>query len=163
MDNDETRKKNKWFSNIFESLNSLGLEEVNDPERQWHCPACRGGVGAIDWYRGMQPILAHAKTIRTKRVKVHRKLAEILEEELRRRGAACVISEEMFGKWKGLRETVNDQEIVWPPMVIIQNTLLDQDENEQVCTISFGFICFRQIDMENMHLECHRNLVLLCF
>jgi len=127
----ETRKKNKWFKSFFESLDNLTLEEVNDPERQWHCPACRGGVGAIDWYSGMQPILAHAKTIRSKRVRVHRELAEVLEEELKRRGAACLNADEMFGKWKGLRETVNDQEIVWPPMVIIQNTLLDQDENEQ--------------------------------
>jgi len=127
----ETLKKNKWFKIFFESLDSLSIDEMNDPERQWHCPACRGGVGAIDWYRGMQPIVAHAKSIRSKRVKLHRKLAEILEEELGRRGAACVIAEEMFGKWKGLRETVNDQEIIWPPMVIIQNTLLDQDENEK--------------------------------
>merc|ERR1711915_136334 len=63
--------------------------------------------------------------------KVHSKLAEVLEEELARRGSACVIAEEMFGKWKGLGETVNDQEIVWPPMVIIQNTHPDQDENEK--------------------------------
>ncbi|GLJ47297.1 hypothetical protein SUGI_0998730 [Cryptomeria japonica] len=126
----ETKKKNKWFKSFFESLDSLSIEQINEPERQWHCPACQGGVGAIDWYRGMQPILTHAKTVRSKRVKLHRKLAEVLEEELNRRGAHA-ISEEMFGKWKGLRETVNDREIVWPPIVIIQNTILDQDENEQ--------------------------------
>ena len=80
----ETRKKNKWFKSFFESLDNLNLEEVNDPERQWHFPACRGGVGAIDWYSGMQPILSHAKTIRSKRVKVHRELAQVLEEELKR-------------------------------------------------------------------------------
>ncbi|KAH9299221.1 hypothetical protein KI387_030903, partial [Taxus chinensis] len=128
--NHETLKKIKWFKSFFESLDSLTIEQINEPERQWHCPACQGGVGAIDWYRGMQPILTHAKTIRSKRVKLHRKLAEVLEEELRRRGAYA-ISEEMFGKWKGLRETVNDREIVWPPIVIIQNTLLDQDDNER--------------------------------
>ena len=65
----------------------------------------------------------------------------------------------MFGKWKGLRETVNDQEIVWPPMVIIQNTLLDQDENEQVCTISLRFISSRHADVDNLYLECHKNLM----
>jgi hypothetical protein len=89
----------------------------------------------------MQPILAHTKTIRSKRVKLHRKLAEVLEDELGRRGTACVIAEEIFGKWKGLQETVIDQEIVWPPMVIIQNTLLEHDENEQVCYLSFRSIC----------------------
>eukprot|EP01018_Ginkgo_biloba_P035339 Gb_06157 [translate_table: standard] len=126
-----TLKNNKWFKSFFQSLDGLTVDEINEPERQWHCPACKGGVGAIDWYRGMQPILAHAKTKRSKRVKLHRKLAELLEEELRRRGAACVIAEEMFGKWKGLRDTVNNQEIVWPPIVIIQNTILDQGDCEQ--------------------------------
>eukprot|EP01018_Ginkgo_biloba_P024770 Gb_11728 [translate_table: standard] len=128
----ETQKKNKWFRKFFQSLDALTIEEVNESVRQWHCPACQGGVGAIDWYRGMQPLLAHAKTVRSKRVKLHRKLAEILEEELKRRGAAGLAAEEMFGKWKGLREATNNQEIVWPPMVIIQNTLLDQDENDMV-------------------------------
>ena len=110
----------------------------------------------------MQPILAHAKVIRSKRVKVHRELAQVLEEELKRRGAACVTPEEMFSKWKGLRETVNDQEIIWTPMVIIQNNLLDQDENEQVCVVSFIFICSKYFYMELTHLECHRNLMLSC-
>ncbi|KAH9299220.1 hypothetical protein KI387_030902, partial [Taxus chinensis] len=126
----ETMKKNKWFKSFFEALDSLSVDQINEPERQWHCPACSGGVGAIDWYRGMQPVLTHAKTITSKRVKLHRKLFEVLEEELRRRGAYA-ISEEMFGKWKGLQETIIDREIVWPPIVIIQNTILDQDENEQ--------------------------------
>ena len=80
----ETRKKNKWFKIFFESLDNLNLEEVNDPERWWHFLACRAGVGAIDWYSGMQPILSHAKTIRSKRVKVHYELAQVLEEELKR-------------------------------------------------------------------------------
>jgi hypothetical protein len=30
----ETLKKNKWFKNFFESLDSLSIEELNDPERQ---------------------------------------------------------------------------------------------------------------------------------
>ncbi|GLJ47294.1 hypothetical protein SUGI_0998700 [Cryptomeria japonica] len=126
----ETMKKNKWFKGFFETLDSLTVEQINEPERQWHCPACSGGVGAIDWYRGMPPILTHAKTVTSKRVKLHRKLLEVLEEELRRRGAYA-ISEEMVGKWKGLQEPMIDREIVWPPIVIVQNTILDQDENEQ--------------------------------
>ena len=85
----------------------------------------------IDWYRGIQPILAHSKTIRSKRVKLHRKLAEVLEDHLGRRGFASIIAEEMFGKWTGLQETINDREIVWPPMVIIQNKRLDQNENDR--------------------------------
>ena len=29
----ENQKKNKWFKSVFESLDNLNLEEVNDPER----------------------------------------------------------------------------------------------------------------------------------
>lgn len=128
----EAQKKNKWFRKFFQSLDALTIEQVNDSSRQWHCPACQGGVGAIDWYKGMQPLLAHAKTVRSKRVKIHRKLAEVLDEELERRGAAGLAAKEMLGKWKGLQEVTNDHEIVWPPMVVVQNTLLDQDEKDMV-------------------------------
>lgn len=138
----ETQKKNKWFRKFFHSLDCLTIEEVNDSSRQWHCPACHGGVGAIDWYKGMQPLISHAKTIRSKRVRLHRKLAKVLEEELNRRGAAGLNAEGMFGKWKGLGEVTNNQEIVWPPMVIIQNTLLEQDDKEMVLASTFAnFIC----------------------
>ena len=69
----------------------------------------------------------------------------------------------MSGKWKGLQGIVNDQEVVWPPMVIIQNTLLDQDDNKKVCYVSFKFICTIHIFMELMHLERHGNLKLQWF
>ena len=107
---------------------------MNDPERQWHCPACKGGAGAIDWYRGIQPILAHAKNIRLKRVKLHHKLVGVLEKELGRQGVLFIIVEEMFGKWKGLQDRVNNKEIVWTPMVIY----LDLERSWLVLNLSFG-------------------------
>ncbi|GMI92843.1 SUPPRESSOR OF GENE SILENCING 3 [Hibiscus trionum] len=127
----ETRKKNRWFKKLFETLDRLSIEEINDPERQWHCPACQGGPGAIDWYRGLQPLVTHAKTKGAKRVKLHRELAELLDEELRRRGTSVVPAGEAYGKWRGLKDDEKDHEIVWPPMVIIMNTRLDQDDNEK--------------------------------
>ncbi|XP_028766128.1 protein SUPPRESSOR OF GENE SILENCING 3 [Neltuma alba] len=127
----ETKKKSKWFKKFFEMLDSLTVEEINEPERQWHCPACQGGPGSIDWYRGLQPLMTHAKTKGSKRVKVHRELALLLDEELRRRGTSVIPPGETFGKWKGLKDEEKDHEIVWPPMVIIQNTRLEQDENEK--------------------------------
>ncbi|KOM40708.1 hypothetical protein LR48_Vigan04g090600 [Vigna angularis] len=127
----ETRKKNKWFRKFFENLDGLTVEQINEPERQWHCPACQGGPGAIDWYRGLQPLVTHAKTKGSKRVKIHRELAILLDEELRRRGTSVIPAGEAFGKWKGLKEEEKDHEIVWPPMVIIQNTKLEQDENDK--------------------------------
>ncbi|KAK4786163.1 hypothetical protein SAY86_002852 [Trapa natans] len=127
----ETRKANNWFKKFFVTLGELALDQISDLEQQWHCPACRGGPGAIDWYRGLQPLMAHAKTIGVNRVKLHREFAEVLEEELRRLGTSIVPPGESFGKWKGLSAEVKDHEIVWPPMVIIMNTRLEQDENEK--------------------------------
>ncbi|PSS30844.1 suppressor of gene silencing like protein [Actinidia chinensis var. chinensis] len=127
----ESRKKSKWFMAFFEILDKLTVEEINEPARQWHCPACQGGPGAIDWYRGLQPLMTHAKTKGSNRVKLHREFAELLDEELRRRGTSVIPAGEAYGKWKGLNETVRDREIVWPPMVIIMNTKLEQDENDK--------------------------------
>ncbi|KAK4490498.1 hypothetical protein RD792_001178 [Penstemon davidsonii] len=126
----ETRKKNKWFKELFECLDGLSVEQINEPGRQWHCPACKGGPGAISWYSGLQSLITHAKTKRSKRVKLHRELAELLDEELQRRGTSAVPSGEMFGMWKGLEKS-SDKEIVWPPMVIIMNTRLKKDEDNE--------------------------------
>ncbi|KAL4393819.1 hypothetical protein AHAS_Ahas02G0090100 [Arachis hypogaea] len=127
----ETRKKCRWFTKFFDILDGLTVEQINDPERQWHCPACQNGPGAIDWYRGLQPLMTHAKTKGSKRMKMHREFALLLDEELRRRGTTVVPAGEAFGKWKGLVDMEKDHEIIWPPMVIIQNTKLEQDENEK--------------------------------
>ncbi|XP_057421757.1 protein SUPPRESSOR OF GENE SILENCING 3 [Lotus japonicus] len=127
----ETRKKSRWFREFFEILDGLTIEQINDPERQWHCAACQGGPGAIDWFRGLQPLMAHAKTKGSKRVKIHRELAVLLDEELQRRGTSVIPAGEAFGKWKGLKNEEKDHEIVWPPMVVIQNTKLEQDENDK--------------------------------
>ena len=48
-------------------------------------------------------------------------------------------------------------------MVIIKNTLLDQDDNAKVCYVSFKVICTIHIFMDLMHLECHGNLKLQRF
>ncbi|XP_042374481.1 protein SUPPRESSOR OF GENE SILENCING 3 homolog [Zingiber officinale] len=126
----ETRKKNKWFNGFFEELDKLTVEEINESNRQWHCPACQNAPGSIDWYKGLQPLMTHAKTKGSTRVKLHRELALLLEEELRRRGTTVVPAGEVFGKWKGLKETT-DTEIIWPPMVVIMNTILEQDDNDK--------------------------------
>lgn len=130
----ETRKRNKWFQSFFTDLDDFTNEQILEHHREWHCPACHGGVGAIDWYRGLQPLIAHAKTCRTKRIGLHREFAKVLEEELEmRRAGSGTLGETKFGKWKGLRnaDATKDLMIVWPPMVIIQNTQLDQDEQDK--------------------------------
>ncbi|XP_076886333.1 protein SUPPRESSOR OF GENE SILENCING 3-like [Bidens hawaiensis] len=127
----EERKKNKWYAAFFETSDTLTLEQVNEPTRQWHCPACQNGPGAIDWYKSLQSLITHAKTKGSKQVKIHRDLAVVLEEELRIRGAAVNPAGELYGQWKGLNEAVKDKDIVWPPMVIIKNTQLEQDDNNK--------------------------------
>lgn len=126
----ETRKKNRWFKELFTCMDSLSVEQINDTERQWHCPACKGGPGAIDWYRGLQPLITHAKTKGSNRVKLHRELALLLEEELQRRGTSAILAGEAFGTWEGLNE-MKEKDIVWPPIVVVMNTQHDKDENDK--------------------------------
>lgn len=135
-----TRKQNKWFKKFFDSLDSLSIEQINEPQRQWHCPACQNGPGAIDWYN-LQPLLAHARTKGARRVKLHRELAEVLDKDLQMRGASVIPCGEIYGQWKGLGEEEKDHEIVWPPMVVIMNTRLDKDENDKVNFFSCLFTC----------------------
>ncbi|KAK8625324.1 hypothetical protein V6N13_090198 [Hibiscus sabdariffa] len=125
----EERKKSKWFNLFFESLEKLTVEEILSPVRQWHCPVCQGGPGAINWYRGVQALLTHAMTKTTRRAKMHHVFAEVLVEEMRRRGAFIKPDNDAVGKWEGLNDRVADHEIVWPPMVFIMNTRYEQDEN----------------------------------
>ncbi|KAF2319737.1 hypothetical protein GH714_018439 [Hevea brasiliensis] len=125
----EMRKKNKWFKGFFDDLEKLTVEEMNSPGRKWHCPACKGGPGAIDWYRGLEPLMYHAMTRKTRRAKLHRVFAETLDEETRRWGISLAPLGVAFGRWEGLNERVKDYEIVWPPMVVIMNTRYEQEEN----------------------------------
>ncbi|GAB2287188.1 Protein SUPPRESSOR OF GENE SILENCING [Dionaea muscipula] len=131
-DSDEGYDKNhKLLRTFFEALDSLTVDEINETSRQWHCPACQGGPGAIDWYRGLKPLITHAKTKGTTRVKLHREFAELLEKELYKRGSSLIPSGETFGLWEGLKQETRDFEIVWPPMVIVMNTRLDKDETNE--------------------------------
>lgn len=124
----ETGKKHKLLIKFFETLDGLSISEINDPAKQWHCPACQNGVGAIDWYTGLQSLVLHAKTKVGIRAKLHRDFSNILDEELKIKGSNMVAPGEAFGKWRGLCDTVKDHEIVWPPMVIVMNTFLRQDD-----------------------------------
>ncbi|MCL7032769.1 hypothetical protein MKW94_029137 [Papaver nudicaule] len=135
FDSDESQKrhdkKSKWFKNFFDILDKLSLEQTNSLLRQWHCPACRNGPGEIDWYNGLQALMAHAKTKGSRRVKLHREFAELLDEELSRKGTSVIPVGEVYGEWHGLRQSVPDKEIVWPPMVVVMNTQIAKDENEK--------------------------------
>lgn len=127
----DMRKKSKFLRPFFESLDNLSLKQIGEEARRWHCPACQDGPGAINWFTGMQSLLTHSKTKGRIRMRLHRELAELLDEELRRRGISFIPSGEALGKWKGLCETTPDHEIVWPPMVIVMNTILEKDENDK--------------------------------
>ncbi|XP_071729520.1 protein SUPPRESSOR OF GENE SILENCING 3-like [Rutidosis leptorrhynchoides] len=125
----DSRKKNPWLAEFFGTLDNLSADQINEPARQWHCPACRDGPGSIYWFKGMKSFLTHVKTKGTRRPRLHWDFAEVLDEELCRRGAMVVQTGEMYGKWKGLDKEFEDREIVWPPMVIVMNTQLEKDEN----------------------------------
>ncbi|XP_074307861.1 protein SUPPRESSOR OF GENE SILENCING 3-like [Silene latifolia] len=127
----ESKKQHRMLKSFFDVVDKLTVDEVNEPARQWHCPACQGGPGAIDWYKGLQPLVTHAKTKGTIRVKLHRMFADLLDEELQRKGTSAIPAGESFGQWEGLQKMEEDREIVWPPMVVIMNTLLEQDDNDK--------------------------------
>lgn len=127
----ESLKNHKLLKVFFEMLDKLTLEEINDSARQWHCPACQGGPGAIDWYKGLQPLANHARTKGTKRVKLHRIFGKLLEEELQMRGTSTIPAGEVFGNWEGLKTETKDHEIVWPPMVLVLNTRLDKGDDDK--------------------------------
>uniref|UniRef100_A0A3Q7GD68 XS domain-containing protein n=1 Tax=Solanum lycopersicum TaxID=4081 RepID=A0A3Q7GD68_SOLLC len=123
----EERKKSRWFKKFFQCLDKLTITTINDPERQWHCPACKGDPGGIMWFKGLQSLVLHTKTKGGS--KLHRELAQLLEEELRLRGTTVVPASEVYGQWDGVES--EDKKILWPPMVIIMNTALAKDDNEK--------------------------------
>ena len=129
----DTRKQKKCFRGFFQTLDEFSNEQILEHEREWHCPACQCGVGAIQFYRGLQPLIDHAKTRQT-RASLHRKFAEVLEEELEVRRLGTRGSGTVFGKWRGLQhdDASQDQNVVWPPIVVIQNTQLHKDDQEKV-------------------------------
>ncbi|KAJ0926307.1 putative Zinc finger-XS domain-containing protein [Helianthus annuus] len=58
----EEQKKYRWYLEFFKTLDLLIVDQVNEPTRQWHCPAGLNRPGAIDWYKSLQSLLTHAKT-----------------------------------------------------------------------------------------------------
>ncbi|PWA50565.1 ribonuclease P [Artemisia annua] len=59
----EEMKNNKWYFVFFTTLDKHTVEEINDPERLWRCPACQNGTGAIRKFKGLKSLVDHAKKI----------------------------------------------------------------------------------------------------
>ncbi|PWA69935.1 SUPPRESSOR OF SILENCING 3 [Artemisia annua] len=49
----EEMKNNKWYFVFFTTLDNHTVEEINDPERLWRCPACQNRTGAIRKFKGL--------------------------------------------------------------------------------------------------------------
>ncbi|VAH00187.1 unnamed protein product [Triticum turgidum subsp. durum] len=149
----ETRKMNKWFK-------SLSVDQIH--ERQSHCPACQNGPGAIAWFKGLESLVRHARTMGSRRVKLHRELAALLEEEISHRGSSVVQPGEHFGKWNGLTEST-DRQIVWPPMVIVMNTRLEKGEDDKGMSVlifessAVGYIEAERLDKRFVDQRTHRD------
>lgn len=127
----EARKNHRMLRTFFEVFDDLREDDIKEPGRRWHCPACQGGPFSIQWYRGMQRLIAHAKTKTSVRPFLHREFLHLLEEELHRKGFSVVASGESCGHGEGLKQEARDFSIVWPPMVIIMNSRPDKEENEK--------------------------------
>ncbi|XP_050235261.1 protein SUPPRESSOR OF GENE SILENCING 3 homolog [Mercurialis annua] len=108
-------KKTKWFKKFVDALECLSIEEINDPARQWHCSACGRG-GTIQRYLGVQTLMQHAKGAGSTRVRLHRELAQLLEQRLHNHNDD---QHPTSAKWIALKQEKKDHNIVWPPMVLI--------------------------------------------
>jgi hypothetical protein len=130
----ENTKKRQLLKAFLGILEILAPADVNEPTRQWHCPVCQGGSGANKWYQGLRALILHAKTKLGKRVKLHQEFAQLLEEKLCSKGTSDIpAAKVVLSKWRGIKDEKKNDEIVWPPMVIIRNTSLKKDENDKVC------------------------------
>lgn len=127
----EAMKKHILFKKLFESMDALSLKEVNETE--WACPACKGVVHSTNIYKGFKSLIDHAKNTKQENSILHRKLMKVLEEEFKRRSAAGFAVQQVYGKWLSLQEGHIDYEVVWPPMVIVENTNFNfkLQENQQ--------------------------------
>ncbi|XP_011034624.1 PREDICTED: protein SUPPRESSOR OF GENE SILENCING 3-like [Populus euphratica] len=124
-------KKRTLLKEFLGILEKLAPADVNEHARQWHCPVCQGGSGANKWYQGLRALILHAKTKLGKRVKLHQEFARLLEEKLCSKGTSDIPAAKVLSKWRGIKHEKKNDEIVWPPMVIIRNTSLMKDENNK--------------------------------
>jgi hypothetical protein len=69
---------------------------------------------------------------------------KLLEEEIQIRGIQADSGSQIFGKWKGLQKENREVNrlILWPPIVVVQNTMLDFDDNSKVILDSYSYLLF---------------------
>ncbi|MQM08045.1 hypothetical protein Taro_040898 [Colocasia esculenta] len=122
----EEARRSSWLRGFLAQIGEMGPDDMGDPAAAILCPACKGGPGGSLRYRGLQALLDHARSVMAKRVKLHRRFAEILEIELRARRRNQDDSSE---KAERLAEGVaGDRTIPWPPMVVVLNTRIGKQE-----------------------------------
>ncbi|PUZ74494.1 hypothetical protein GQ55_1G070300 [Panicum hallii var. hallii] len=97
----ESRAKQSLSTSFFEILKQLSIEELNEPTRQWHCPACRNAPGAVVWYKGLKDLMHHVQT-ESSRVSHHRKLDALLEDP---HGTSLLAAHKPFDNRKGLQKS----------------------------------------------------------
>lgn len=143
----EEARRSSWLRGFVAWMGKMSTEEV----AVMLCPACKGGPGGSQRYRGFHALLDHARRVMAKRVRLHRRFAEILEEELRTRRPGrqgdgseqtTATDEKCEGLGGGAEGVAGDRRVPWPPMVVVLNTRLGKQEGSDKVVyryVSSGF------------------------
>ena len=134
--------KSLTFNHSKEVLQFLDDITTEQPARltskteEWKCKVCFGGPGSGDWYPGLQSLVAHAKTVQSRRPTAHREFLTELKRRLESRDIVIpnLTTPKVTGLWSAPSEShVQDMEktIMWPPIVMVVNTRLGK-ENDMV-------------------------------
>ena len=150
-----TFNHNKEVLDFLDDITTEQPARLTSKTEEWKCKVCFGGPGSGDWYPGLQSLVAHAKTIQSRRPTAHREFLNELRRRLEARNIVIpnLTTPKVTGMWTAPAESyVQDMEktIMWPPIVMVVNTRLEKQNDMvglnvyvyvYVCVLSMILVC----------------------
>lgn len=81
-DESEEESESDCDEHISTTMTSITAEQINDPNKLRHCPACKNGRGAYRKFAGLKSLVDHANSVCKRRPRTHRRFAKLLEQAL---------------------------------------------------------------------------------